>query len=115
MRKLGCDYTGNDFGARYIDSCCIDGFLWDLDSGDSDSLSIGGDIPCPECNHEEWIESQVKDDIEEKGYVAFYDEKSEDDCPFVEGCKLRYPDDWKVYREFWLKGFSDAKKEGEGV
>lgn len=31
-----CDYTGHEFGASYPDSCCIDGFLWDLDSGDSD-------------------------------------------------------------------------------
>ena len=56
MTELGCDYRGRDFGASYIDSCCIDGYLWDLDSGDSDSLWIGGDIPCPECNHDAWIE-----------------------------------------------------------
>ena len=37
MNKLGCDYRGMDFGAGYIDSCCIDGYLWDLDSGDSDA------------------------------------------------------------------------------
>ena len=45
-----CDYTGQHFGASYEDACCIDGFLWDLDSGDSDGLTMGGEIPCPECN-----------------------------------------------------------------
>ena len=38
------------FGAHYPDATCIDGFLWDLDSGDSDGLTIGGDDPCPRCN-----------------------------------------------------------------
>ena len=116
MNKLGCDYGGMDFGASYIDSCCIDGYLWDLDSGDSDSLWIGGDIPCPECNHDAWIEYTISEDIEEQGYLAFEDGKTIEDCPFFEGCTgLRFPDDWEVYRGFWLKGFADAKKEGEDV
>ena len=38
------------FGATYQDSQCIDGYLWDLDSGDGEYLSSGGDIPCPFCN-----------------------------------------------------------------
>ena len=115
MTELGCDYRGMDFGARYIDSCCIDGYLWDLDSGDSDSLSIGGDIPCPKCNHDAWIE-YIRDDIETQGYVDFEAGKKVEDCPFFEGCSgLRYPEDWEVYRGFWLKGFADAKKEGEDV
>ena len=48
----GCDYTGYDFGAPYPDSCCIDGYLWDLDSCDEPGggLRSGGDIPCPRCN-----------------------------------------------------------------
>ena len=115
MNKLGSDYRGNDFGAGYIDSCCIDGYLWDLDSGDSDSLSIGGDIPCPKCNHDAWIE-YIRDDIETQGYVDFEAGKKVEVCPFFEGCSgLRYPEDWEVYRGFWLKGFADAKKEGEDV
>jgi hypothetical protein len=44
------------------------------------------------------------------------DGKTIEDCPFFEGCTgLRFPDDWEVYRGFWLKGFADAKKEGEDV
>lgn len=49
-----CDYHGHDFGASYPDACCIDGYLWDLDSCDEPGggLSVGGDIPCPQCNAE---------------------------------------------------------------
>lgn len=36
------------FGARYPDATCIDGYLWDLDSGDEPGcLSKGGEDPCP--------------------------------------------------------------------
>lgn len=51
-----CDYTGHEFGASYPDSCCIDGFLWDLDSGDSDGLTHGGDMACPRCNTAAYLE-----------------------------------------------------------
>lgn len=49
-----CEYIGHDFGAYYPDSCCIDGFLWDMDSGyDTDDgwvYTHGGEEPCPQCN-----------------------------------------------------------------
>lgn len=49
-----CGYTGYEFGGGYLDSVCIDGYLWDLDSGDDDGLlTIGGDRPCPKCNPED--------------------------------------------------------------
>ncbi|MBT2299206.1 hypothetical protein J7E70_01890 [Variovorax paradoxus] len=57
MSGLGCNYEASTFGARYPDGTCIDGYMWDLDSGDSDGLTSGGDIPCPWCNtlaHLEW-------------------------------------------------------------
>ncbi|WP_336982508.1 hypothetical protein [Acinetobacter modestus] len=38
------------FGASYPDSQCIEGYLWDEDSGDGEGLTSGGDIPCPFCN-----------------------------------------------------------------
>lgn len=51
-----CDYQGHEFGATYPDSVCIDGFLWDADSGDADGdgwcYTNGGEIPCPKCNAE---------------------------------------------------------------
>lgn len=60
-----CDYEGRHFGAHYIDTCCIDGYLWDLDSCDEPGggLTSGGDIPCPQCNTAEYL-SDVKDDLE---------------------------------------------------
>jgi len=53
-----CDYQGREFGAPYLDSVCIDGWLWDADSGSEgpDGTWIydhGGPdtgIPCPKCN-----------------------------------------------------------------
>lgn len=45
------------FGAPYPDACCIDGYLWDLDSGDEPGmLSHGGDDPCPFCNGAEYVD-----------------------------------------------------------
>lgn len=50
-----CSYQGHEFGASYPDSVCIDGFLWDADSGDADGLTIGGELPCPRCNTAEFL------------------------------------------------------------
>lgn len=46
------------FGASYPDARCIDGYLWDLDSctEDPNVFTCGGDIPCPFCNKNEFIE-----------------------------------------------------------
>lgn len=44
------------FGASYPDATCIDGYLWDLDSGEDGMLSHGGENPCPFCNTEEYME-----------------------------------------------------------
>lgn len=50
----GCDYQGHEFGASYPDSVCLDGWLFDADSGYSIdggwAYTSGGDIPCPKCN-----------------------------------------------------------------
>ena len=50
------------FGATYQDSQCIDGYLWDLDSGDGEYLTSGGDIPCPFCNPIDHLEYLLNDD-----------------------------------------------------
>lgn len=45
------------FGASYPDARCIDGYLFDLDKCDENGNLYGdGDIPCPFCNTEEFIE-----------------------------------------------------------
>ena len=54
-----CDYTGSHFGAYYEDACCIDGFLWDLDSGDEYGLAVGGDTPCPKCNTNAYLDDAL--------------------------------------------------------
>lgn len=55
---MSCGYDGKHFGATYIDAMCIDGYLWDLDSCDEPGgpLHNGGDIPCPSCNTDEYVE-----------------------------------------------------------
>lgn len=46
------------FGASYPDATCIDGLLWDLDSGSSpDILTSGGEYPCPFCDPQGAYES----------------------------------------------------------
>jgi hypothetical protein len=50
------------FGARYPDARCIDGYLWDLDSGDNNGLTNGGNDPCPFCNTEAYIEFYLNDE-----------------------------------------------------
>lgn len=52
-----CGYEGYEFGGSYIDSICIDGYLWDLDSCDEPGggLTKGGDLPCPRCNTGEFL------------------------------------------------------------
>jgi hypothetical protein len=51
---MSCNYQGYEFGASYLDSVCIDGMLWDADSGfGTDEGWIydhGGEDPCPLCN-----------------------------------------------------------------
>jgi hypothetical protein len=112
MTELGCDYSGREFGACYDDSVCIDGYLWDADDCDAEgNLYSGGDIPCPQCNHGEWLR-YCGENIENDGYFAYEDDgEKEEDCPFFEGCKLKYPEDWKVFREYWMKGYHTAMKE----
>ncbi|MDR2917832.1 MAG: hypothetical protein LBV72_00495 [Tannerella sp.] len=47
------------FGARYPDARCIAGYLWDMDSDDGNgNFTIVGDVPCPFCNTNEWLENE---------------------------------------------------------
>ncbi|MFD1944689.1 hypothetical protein [Paradevosia shaoguanensis] len=60
---MSCGYEGYEFGGGYIDSCCIDGFLWDLDSCDEPGggLTHGGDFACPRCNTGAFLEQAIED------------------------------------------------------
>lgn len=63
--STGCSYQGKHFGAFYEDACCINGYLWDLDSCDEPGgpLHHGGEIPCPQCNAKAY-EAFLSDDDE---------------------------------------------------
>jgi hypothetical protein len=52
-----CNYQGYEFGARYPDSVCIDGRLFDADDCDSEGnlYDREDDVPCPMCHREEAI------------------------------------------------------------
>jgi len=116
--ELGCDYQGYEFGARYLDSVCIRGYLWDADSGSNPrELSSGGDIPCPQCNHEAWI-AHHQEDIEEQGATAFDEGKKITDCDFLDKeIKLVYEADRELYIGFWQDGWriAEAEKVSQGT
>jgi len=48
----GCGYQGYEFGARYPDSICCGGKLYDADNCDDKGnlYEPGEDIPCPMCD-----------------------------------------------------------------
>lgn len=52
-----CNYQGYEFGARYPDSVCIDGRLFDADYCDDKGnlYDKGDDVPCPMCRREDAI------------------------------------------------------------
>jgi hypothetical protein len=58
-----CSYQGYEFGAGYLDSICIDGYLWDADSCDEPggALSHGGEMACPACNTKEYLKDALND------------------------------------------------------
>lgn len=70
-----CEFMGQDFGAAYPDSVCIDGYLWDADSGNTDPngegwiYTSGGEIPCPSCNTKEAAKYAAKSVKKVREYV----------------------------------------------
>ena len=106
---LGCDYQGHEFGAMYLDSVCIEGFLWDADSGEGGQVTSGGDIPCPQCNHAAWLE-WWKDTLMDGGYAAADDGKPESECPQKFGENVR-PEDHPILKEWWLQGYRERMRE----
>lgn len=52
----GCSPVLADSGAGEIEDACIGGYLWDSASVDeSGPYAVGGDEPCPVCNHARWL------------------------------------------------------------
>ena len=111
----GCDYQGYEFGANYLDSVCINGYLWDADSGemgpDGWLYDSGGEIPCPQCNHDSWL-LRTGESILESGHLAGYDGKPISECPFPrKGDEYHKRGDAQVFRYCWLKGYWDGAAE----
>lgn len=102
--EMSCDYMGKDFGAWYIDSECVDGYLRDCDKDGEVS-----DIPCPKCNHAEWLEYS-REEIKEKGFIAYVDGLPPE-CTIVP----RYPEDKEIIKAWWLKGYDEAKREHKAI
>jgi hypothetical protein len=52
-----CNYQGYEFGARYPDSVCIDGRLFDADYCDDNGnlYDREDDVPCPMCRREDAV------------------------------------------------------------
>lgn len=108
----GCDYQGCEFGANYLDSVCIDGYLWDADSGESGAdgwvYDHGGEIPCPKCNHDCWL-LDMGENVLDDGFQDGYEVKGVDTCPFPHTKAHYHKDgDGEVFRYCWLKGYWDG-------
>lgn len=114
--KAGCDFHEPYFGATYPDACCIEGMLWDLDSCDvpGGSLSSGGDVPCPQCQHDAWLES-FRDEVFMEGYEAF--ENGQSKLRMHKTVRWEQPQDianmQKWFEEGWLEGAKDRAAELE--
>ena len=102
-----CDFHEPHFGANYPDACCIDGYLWDLDSCDEPGggLTSGGDDPCPQCNHAALLERVIEHKTEE-GWLDGDDGKPRE----YAHRKLRHeqPGDEEACRTAWLKGYDEG-------
>lgn len=105
-----CDFHEPYFGANYPDACCIDGYLWDLDSCDEPGgpLHSGGDDPCPQCNHEAFMD-RVLEDCEERGWLA----ADASEPRIYAHHKVRYEQerDEACCREAWFRGYDQRAKE----
>ena len=103
-----CDFHEPYFGASYPDACCIDGFLWDLDSCEEPggALSSGGDVPCPQCAHADWLES-FKDEVEMEGWEAF--ERGDPRNPVLQKVRWQQPEDHPKMAIWWVEGWDAAQ------
>lgn len=87
------------WGASYLDACCVDGKLQDLDYCDENGnlYDKGEDVPCPFCRTEEFIE---------------YDPFSKED-EFYEGIEDEDKAKEKA-SEWYLNWIEEMKKKKKG-
>lgn len=100
-----CDYTGHHFGASYEDACCIEGYLWDLDSGDEGGLTSGGEFPCPKCNLTIYVANMADEALD----TAINDG--------VEPCEVlaRWLLNTRLRAFHGLGGFAEAVRQGQAT
>lgn len=105
------------FGAPYEDGICIDGYMWDLDSGDgSGSLTSVSPEPCPNCNHDAFL-ALHEDGFVEDGYTAAEQGKPRQYAHTLIICEKE--GDAAKIEAWWLKGYdeyvAEARKEAADV
>lgn len=107
---MSCDFHESYFGAQYPDACCIDGFLWDLDSCDvpGGDLTSGGEVPCPQCNHGAWLD-RFEDELFSDGYGSAETGQRRE----YKHRKVRneQPQDEAKMQTWWLCGYDCAIEE----
>lgn len=104
--RRGCGYQGYEFGANYLDSVCIDGFLWDADSGGpGENLMSGGDQPCPWCNHEAWVEGCLET-LTDDGFDAQSRGVALSDNPHPANSRFHHLE--AAFAQAWAQGWQDA-------
>lgn len=109
-KKLGCNYQGSHFGAFYDDACCVDGYLWDLDSSFTaidgrQYLDIGGDMPCPSCNAKKYVEWR-SDYLNEAGYESLVHPST---LQMIKNPLRRYPSNIRrMGKRYWRSGRKQA-------
>ena len=84
------------FWASYSDACCVRGYLWDLDKCNEQGELYGeGDIPCPFCNTEAFIEHDPLGIVDRYLSQMAVDET-------IEECERNEPETIKKAREWYL-------------
>ena len=108
----GCDYQGHEFGAHYLDSVCIEGYLWDADSGEADGdgwrYDHGGDLPCPHCNHAVWL-AGAAEEVEDQGFNDQSEGRPREENPHL--AKSRFEHAAGVLAAAWHKGWDEGQAE----
>lgn len=95
------------FGASYPDACCVNGYLWDLDKCNEHGELYGeGDIPCPFCKTEAFIEHDPLGIVDK-----FLSEMAVDET--MEECERNEPEAIKKTRE-WYLAWIDKMRERYG-
>lgn len=113
--QFGCGFEGYVFGAHYPDGRCINGYMWDLDSGGLDGggvlhLDIGGDIPCCKCNQKARMK-YLADDLINDGYDSLAHPLT---TKMVKNILAKLPSNQRrMGMRYWRQGRKEAIREAK--